>query len=170
MWARINGAVTVAVAIAPALAAPTRFDALLEFEQSLGSSTVGATIVRTRGYFSWADTGRVENVITQCRATMYVGNNNEVTRGPNANDNAFDDLSANKDFFLFEPHLIDAPEADTQTGGDDTHGRLIDVKSSRKIEELNQTVILDFSAQTPNGVAVANVGCVFDLSMLLMFP
>lgn len=101
---------------------------------------------------------------------MYVGNNNEVTRGPNANDNAFDNLSQNKDYFLFEPFLVDNSNVDAQTGGTDTYSRIIDVKSSRKIEELNQTVILDASAMSPNAVDAGSLAFNFDLSLLLMLP
>ncbi len=170
VWARISGSQAVAVAAAPALAAPTRTDALLEFEQSLGASTVGATVVRTRGYISLSDPDRVAAVIAAARVTMYVGNNNEVTRGPNANDNAFDNLSQNKDYFLFEPFLVDNSNVDAQTGGTDTYSRIIDVKSSRKIEELNQTVILDASAMSPNAVDAGSLAFNFDLSLLLMLP
>lgn len=170
MWARTFGSQTVNFGVAPALVAPTRTDALLNFEQSLGSSLVGSTIIRVRGYMSFSDPDRVAGVIVPARATLYVGNNNEVTRGPNANDNAFDDLSENRDFFLFEPFLVDNSNVDEQTGQTELYSRLIDVKSSRKIEELNQTVVLDASAGAVNAAAAGTLAFNFDLSMLMMLP
>lgn len=126
------------------------------------------------------DTDVQPNSDNRLRATAYVGNNNEIQRGPNANDNSFDNLSENKDYFIFEPfHTAFVPD---QGGTDVTPGlfpfqgtpleaRMIDVKSSRKIEELNQTVILDVSGESANNIdAGAIVGFVFDLSLLLALP
>lgn len=116
-----------------------------------------------------SDVDPVANAVIAFRATVYVGNNNEVQRGPDANDNTFDDLSENKDFFLFEPFLLPERTA-VETHGTDTIARMIDVKSSRKIEELNQTLILDVSADSPNLASTSNTGFHYDLSMLLMLP
>lgn len=178
VWARSRGTLSVPLAIPPALDAPARLDLLLEFEQSLGSSVVGTTLVRTRGYMGCFDTDALaENIDARIRATCYIGNNNEIQRGPNANDNAFDNLSENKDYFLFEPF---SPAKRTTAGdtvglhpyaGGPLESRMIDVKSSRKIEELNQTVILDVSAESTNNNAENSIIAFnFDLSLLLALP
>lgn len=169
VWARTQGTLTIPVGAA-ALLAPARTDALLEFEQSLGASTVGATVVRTRGYCVAVDEDAAAGESVRLRVTMYVGNNNEVTRGPDAGDNAFDLASQNKDYFFMEPFHITSPGTQAAVGGADPHSRMIDVKSSRKIEELNQTVILDGSGQAIALAANINVAVAFDLSMLLMLP
>lgn len=171
VWVRAHDSLTVAAAIAPALAVPTRVDLLSAFEASLGASPIGATVVRTRGYMAVSDTDPVANAVIAFRATAYVGNNNEVQRGPDTNDNSFDQLSENKDYFLFEPFLLDASgTSTTYTGGSDPVSRMVDIKSSRKIEELNQTLILDVSADSPNLAATSNTAFHFDLSLLLMLP
>lgn len=170
VWVRAHDSLTVAAAIAPALAAPTRVDLLSAFEASLGASPIGATVVRTRGYMTVTDVDPVANAVIAFRATAYVGNNNEVERGPDSNDNSFDQLSENKDYFLFEPFIFPETESVAQWGGGDPTTRMIDVKSSRKIEELNQTIILDVSADSPNLAQTSNTGFHFDLSLLLMLP
>lgn len=160
---------TAVASIAPALAAPTRFDPLQSFEDSLGASLVGSTIVRTRGYITIFNGDQAAGDVFSLRVTAYIGNNNEVQRGPNANDNAFDELSEGKDYFLFEP-FVSLDLAQVQVHGTDPMTRMIDVKSSRKIEELNQTVVLDVSAGGVANPAVENIGFALDLSMLLMLP
>ena len=171
VWVRAHDTLSVAAAIAPALAVPTRVDLLSAFEASLGASPIGATVVRTRGYMQVSDVDPIANANIAFRACAYVGNNNEVQRGPDANDNAFDDLSENKDYFLFEPFFLAPTDADSvAVNGTDPASRMIDVKSSRKIEELNQTIILDVSADSSNLAVTSNTAFAFDLSLLLMLP
>jgi len=154
---------------APALREPARLDGLLNFEQSLGASTVGVTVRRTRGYFVCYDTDQDAAAIEQVRFTAYVGDNNDIDRGANANDNSYDDLSENRDFYLFEPFIL-PPVSVSNAGLEATQGRVIDNRSSRKIEELNQTIIYDVSAFSPNSAAEGTLGFSFDLSMLLALP
>lgn len=170
VWARIVASGTAPIAITPALATPARLDGLLNFEQSLGASTVGVTVRRTRGYFVAYDVDQAAGEIEQCRFTAYVGDNNDIDDPANANDSSFDDLSENRDFYLFEPFVLPPPNAASPAGQSDISGRLIDNRSSRKLEELNQTIIYDVSAFSPNAAAVGAVGFTFDLSMLLALP
>lgn len=92
-----------------------------------------------------------------------------MARGPNANDNAFDALSEGKDYFFFEPFFLNAPDH-VQTNGTVQYVRMIDIRSSRKIEELNQTLVLDVSAAGVANAAAENIGFAVDLSFLLMLP
>lgn len=171
VWARIVASGAAPFGAAPALEEPARLDGLLNFEQSLGASTVGVTVRRTRGYFVCYDTDQDPAAIEQVRFTAYVGDNNDIDDPANNNDNSFDSLSENRDFYLFEPFVL-PPPADVNAGRglSDTQGRLIDNRSSRKIEELNQTIVYDISGFSPNSAAAGTFGFTFDLSMLLALP
>lgn len=135
---------------------------------------MGITVKRIRGYFCAFDTSRTLGNIEQLRFTAYVGDNNDIDRGVNVNDSSFDQLSENRDFFLYEPFLI-APVAtgttvSTSEAPHELIGRRIDNRSSRKIEELNETLIFDVSAFSPNAGTADTVGFTFDLSILLALP
>lgn len=122
-------------------------------------------MVRIRGQALHIDPAAGD--IIHSRLTVYVGDNNDVQRGPNANDNSFDSLSENRDYFVFEPFIAGTTGG---TIGTDQLGRAIDVRSSRKLEELNQTLVIDWSTvgvQNPaNVTSIVHV----DLSILLMLP
>lgn len=166
IWARNAFEAQVNFDAPPALAAPTRVDILNRVEASIGASLVGATVMRTRGLLLPIAQDATENAVV--RATMYVGDNNDVDRGPNANDNSYDGLSENRDFFFFEPFIVlngTFPQADGNPGA----GRLIDVKSRRKVEEVNQTVIFDLSA-SGLGLAAGAVTFWADFSTLIALP
>lgn len=169
VWARRTVSGTVVADAAPSVEQPIRLDFLDLFEQSLGASTIGATVVRTRGVFAVGTAG-ANDAIINIRLTAYVGDNNDVQRGPNANDNSFDLLSQNRDFFIFEPFLVVGDAFFTDIAPSDPTSRMIDVKSSRKIEELNQTVVMDISAFSPDATTAQAVTFHGDLSMLLMLP
>lgn len=169
VWARTPFSGQVTAAAAPATAAPTSIDALSVFETSLGASPIGATVVRTRGVFQVSSAGANTEVI-QVRLTAHIADNNYIDRGPNANDNAFDQLSMNRDFFIYEPFLVVGDNQTPDFAGSDSTSRLIDVKSSRKIEELNQTMVLEVHAFQPAGTEVVALSFTGDFSMLLMLP
>lgn len=169
VWARSPFAGTVVAEIGPGTDPPTRVDALAVFEASFGASPIGSTIVRTRGSFAVSSAGANTDII-HVRLTAYIGNNNEVTRAPDANDNSFDQLSMNRDYFMFEPFTVVGDAQEPDFSGSSLSSRLIDVKSSRKIEELNQTVIMDVSAFSPAAPAPVALTFVGDFSFLLMLP
>lgn len=163
VWARSVASATVSSPVPPALNAPTRFDILSSFETIYGAQLLGATIMRVRGRMGVAG---VSTEGVAIRATMRIGSQNEVVRGPNANDNAFDSNAVSLDYFMFEPFLCNTAAGATLTNGNDIHGRMIDVRSHRKLEELNQSLILDYSS-VGLGVAVQNITMVHDLSILV---
>lgn len=164
MWARGFGTLEVgANDVASSPAPPSRSDFLSPFEASLGASPIGVTVVRTRGII-YASPGVAE--FTNLRACMYVGDNPEF-EATKPEDNAFD-LAMNRDYFFFEPLAVGPNDTSSST---DVSKRLIDVKSSRKVEELNQTVFFEVSGVIPVAPAdpeVITVG--FDFSMLLLLP
>lgn len=165
VWARQAGSVTVATAAAPATAAPTRVDLLAPFVAELGAAPIGCTITRVRGIMG-VDT--ITATTAQLTAVMYIGDGNDIARGPNANDNFYDDSSAHKDYFLVEPFLAPSTAAtDLHLHGNDVVARIIDSKSSRKLEEVSQRLVLDISG---NAVAVSTQVFFFDLSVLVMLP
>lgn len=162
VWARVPiGLTIVAGDVGATPVAPVRFDALQIFEQSLGASAIGTTVVRTRGVVSCSPTAAE---VMRIRMTAHVGDNADFPVA--ADDNAFTTTAMNRDYFLFEPFIAFPTETPNTS---DVTRRLIDVKSSRKIEELNQTIFVEFSA-THNGAAIDQSAVVADLSMLLMLP
>jgi len=166
VWARQTASVGVVTAVAPAFAAPTRVDVLDEFVQAYGASMIGATIIRVRGIMIGSQAAQA--AVAQVVATMYIGDANDVVRGPNANDNFFDSNSTGKDYFLVEPFFCPSSAAISQTyQGNDVSGRVIDVRAMRKLEEVSQRLILDVSGQS---AAVSNQPFFCQLSILIMLP
>lgn len=141
---------------------------LAPFEAEYGSDIVGSTIVRVRGYMRVYDPELTADDLIQVRSTLRIGNQNEVVRGPDANDNAFDPDSAWLDYFMFEPFTINTTS--TASESYDLTGRMIDVKSSRKLEELNQSLIHEVSGKGTGNAAALSFVYVDDLSILIMLP
>lgn len=156
----------ITTAAAPAFASPTRVDFLSTFVAELGAAPIGCTVVRVRGIMG---IDQLQAATANVTAVMFIGDGNDITRGPNANDNYYDTSSTGKDYFLVEPFVSPAVSvaADAHLSGTDVVARMIDVKSSRKLEEVSQRLVLDFSAQA---VAVSTQQAFFDLSVLLMLP
>lgn len=166
VWARSTvKATTAATAASPALAAPIRVDALAAFQTQLGARLPGYTVARIRGR-----AGTVGNSTTSLQTVMFnawIGSVNDVVRGPNANDNYYDVTSMNRDYFMVEP-FVSPVAANTQLFGNDVIHRLVDIRSSRKIEELDQTLIFDISGTSTAGADSFTFA--YDLSILLMLP
>lgn len=168
VWARQQFGVGVATAILPAVNAPVRIDALDEFVTAYGASMIGATVVRIRGILGTSSDNATVNQ-TSATFTAYIGDANDVIRGPNANDNYYDSNSRGKDYFAVEP-FIGPSNLPAQDGmlGSDVCARVIDVRAMRKLEEVSQRLIFDISAVGPN--TVNQFSCFGDLSILLMLP
>lgn len=165
VWARQSQqAVTVTGAVAPALAAPTRLDALDQFVAAYGAALIGCTIVRIRGVL-----GLVQPVANAQNMTFnaYIGDANDIVRGPNANDNYYDNNAAGKDYFAVEPFFSPGIASDNKVGSTEVQARLIDVRSMRKLEEVSQRLIFDFSAFS---AGATTINWTMDLSILLMLP
>lgn len=165
VWTRFSTAQTVSTAASPGFNAPARIDVLGPFETQYGAQLLGATVMRTRGYLGIS--GLSTTSIQFVRFCMYVGNANDIVRGPNANDNAFDVNSAWKDYMLVEP-FISPNSAVNGIQTSDVFIRTIDNRSKRKLEELDQSLILDVSGRS--GAAADSFTFVADLSVLVALP
>lgn len=166
IWARLQQTVTVPTVASPALAAPARIDVLAPFVAAYGASLIGTTAVRIRGIMAPSALQAAQASIT---AAAYIGDANDIVRGPNANDNYYDSNSRGKDYFLVEPFIapVSGSAAQAHLTGTDIVGRVIDVKAQRKLDEVSQRVILDVSGFS---AAVSNQVFTVDLSMLVMLP
>lgn len=102
------------------------------------------------------------------RAGLYIGDANDIVRGPNANDNAFDTNSVGKDYFGFEPFFAPGSQAsDNVVSGSDPVARMIDIRAMRKLEEVSQRLVLDISSTS---AVVQTSAFSADLSVLIMLP
>jgi len=166
VWARLSQVATVTTGVPPALNTPARSSPLAGFETSYGAQLVGATIMRVRGAIAIA--GQPTEGV-HLRACMFIGDEIDIVRGATNADNAFDAVSASRDYFMMEPFYANTAAAATLTAGSELHGRLIDIKSHRKLDELNQSLVYDISAVSL-GVANQNLTVVSNLSILVALP
>jgi len=166
VWARqnLNQTLTIPASAGDSFGVPASVDALDRFRIQLGASPVGCTLVRTRGIIA-CTTPTVASAVNLL-VTMHVSDTGEVQSGPDQADNAFSARAMDKDYFVYEPFTVINPVANNQFWGD-VSGRVIDVKSARKVEELNQTVQILLSGSSTVAVAVQVTGV---LSMLLALP
>lgn len=160
---------TIPVNVAgPPFAAPARVDLLALFETEYGADVLGATIVRVRGWAALRDPDLAAGEHVYARAVAFIGSQNDIARGSDNEDSPFATESAWKDYFFFEPFFL--PD-DTETAHlGVTAQRIIDVKSSRKLEELNQTLVMDVAGRNFAAAAASNAAFHADLSILLMLP
>lgn len=167
MWARQNFNQTLAVpaSAGDTFGVPASVDALDRFRIQLGASPVGATVVRTRGVLmcQTPNVGAAVNLLL----TAHVADTGELQQGPDNADNAFSQRGMNKDYFIFEPFLVVNPATAIQATASNCAGRLLDIKSARKVEELNQTVQLLLSGSSSVAATVQVTGV---LSFLLALP
>lgn len=167
MWARqnLNQTLAVPASTGDSFGVPASVDALDRFRIQLGASPVGATIIRVRGIIA-CQTPNVAAAVNLL-VTMHVSDTGEVQSGPDQADNAFSQRAMDKDYFVYEPFTVVNPSTAVQPNSSQTSGRVIDVKSARKVEELNQTVqiLLHGSSTVAATVQVTGV-----LSMLLALP
>lgn len=165
VWARTQNSFTLSSVALPALSAPVRHDALAQFVQAYGASLIGTTVVRVRGILNATGNGAVAQSVT---IAAYIGDANDIVRGPNANDNYYDSNSRGKDYFMVEPFFIPPTTASTVLFPNETQGRVVDVKAMRKLDEVSQRLVID--ASPISGALQNNNTFNLDLSILLMLP
>lgn len=153
VWARTSTETTFAGA---APFTPFQADLLAGFVARYGADPVGCTVARIRGFLVVNSTVANYPVTVAAR----VGTEGEVA----ATD--FNPMTAGEynDWMMYEPML--APLA-AREPVQDVSARIVDVKSSRKLEELDETLFL--YAGTDSATA-ATVSLFFNLSVLLMLP
>lgn len=170
IWARGSGSlVATSVAGGPPFAPPVQTDLLAPFETAYGAGLIGCTIVRVRGIMAVTDVATSQ--VVHGRATLHVGDQTDLTKPLVAADSAFAVESASLDSFMFEPFISPVDSAVVTPivpGPSEVSARMIDVKSSRRLDELNQSLILRWSARSP--AVQAAVPLTYDLSVLVALP
>lgn len=154
VWARTS------VSLQPLGGTAASVDLLTSF-RSLGGSTLGATVTRVRGSFSFTTGG-----VTPANSAI-VGMLVETSTSTDVPD-PFVDVGA--DWLQWE-HLPVAPingSNGTNTPAvDPVYGWAVDVRSQRKMEELQQTLFLSVHNLGPGGDQIILAGYV---SVLLRLP
>lgn len=164
VWARQIAAVTVPTVAAPAFSAPARIDVLDEFVTAYGAALIGSTVVRVRGFI--ACVSAPAGVAVAYAVVGFIGDANDIVRGPNANDNFFDSNATGKDYFIVEPFFLPG-SASTAVLGTEISARLVDDRAARKLDEVSQRFVIDVSG-TAGAVTATTVQ--LNLSVLLMLP
>lgn len=150
VWARTSGQ--------QALGIGTQFSVnlLAGFETDYGANLIGSTVVRIRGLMSSRVTTSVSAVADELRVGVRVSNVNETAALGGPVDNP------HEDWMLWEPFYAFA----VGEGGGGVHlDRVIDVRSMRKMDEINQQLTLFAESFT-----AAAHELVWSLSVLLKLP
>lgn len=129
------------------------------FNTRYGADLIGFTLVRMRGYMSATSTVAAGLPLV---AGVRLGTEGEVA-GTEFNPAT---LGANSDWMLYEP-FVGFPDSGNATSQTYQSAREIDVKSSRKLDELDQTFFL--YAGTDSATA-GTITFRYHLSLLLMQP
>lgn len=140
-------------------------DMLSQFETDYGAQLIGCTVVRVRGIM-WATSTGGTGTTNTARMAMRVATGQGLVLGspiPVAADLYQDE---NADWMLWEPFAnVIGPSGQYPTN---LLGRVVDVKSSRKIGELGERLIMLF---TPNPAAPTIVWSYgWDLSIGVKLP
>lgn len=134
---------------------PFQLDLMTGFNARYGADLVGFSVVRTRGIIR-CDSDVVGTPVVVAARVGAEGEVASTEYNPMTNGEYLD-------WFLYEPFLCSGTGVDDS----DVTARVIDVKSARKLDELDQTVFLYAGSDT---AAAATVNLRFNLSMLLMQP
>jgi len=162
VWARsrFNQTFTVPAFAGDNFGVPVQVDLLDPFRIQLGASPIGCTIVRTRGILAVQKPSAVAAV--SLLLTAHVTDTDDATRAMTDADNAFSARAFGNDYYLYEPFVTVRLDAGGTTPdpswGTNVCARLIDVKSSRKVEELNQTVVMRLHGNSSVAATVAVSG------------
>jgi hypothetical protein len=152
VWARSSGAQTLGAA------GVGRLNLLAAFETLYGAQLIGCTVMRIRGVINTASPGLAAGAGNWGRMAAKV---EAVQAAPlTAGDGPF--TSEHDDWMMFEPFVHIGAVAATQCDG-----RVIDVKSARKLDELGQELTLWTEARAGNPVSFT---WAWDLSIGLKLP
>lgn len=147
VWARKRGAFAFTAGTTL-----NKVNLLEDFEAAYGANLIGATVTRIRGA-AVGDFDGATNAVLAAR----IGQESEVDTPPTPLSGPINEPFA--DWMLWEPFLSVAGE----TPGTPAHGRVIDVKSQRKMEEIDEELSLWGSSATVGTL-------IWDLSILLKLP
>lgn len=135
-------------------------DLLAGFQARYGADPLGCTLYRVRGIIACTSTSGTGIPLT---VAMRVGQDRDASltdteQNPDTNGQYLD-------WLMYEPFIAGTAAAAGQ--GTEVEARMIDVKARRKLQELDQTLILNagsFSA------TVSTLNVFYNLSMLLALP
>jgi len=119
---------------------PVKVNLLAQFEAAYGANLLGATITRIRGYIV-AGNNISPTATGQLTVGVRIGADSEVSA-----DNNDPVTQPYLDWMLWEPFVYQSLPADRQTSDSVALSREIDVKSQRKLEELNQELAVWIAA------------------------
>lgn len=152
-----------------------------QFEGSYGAQLIGCTVMRIRGVMSACIVGNAtpagSEAYAAVRFAIRITDHSDLAIG----DYAIGALYGNQaqaDWFCFEPFMLDNGGTTTAGNEVDTTAaseiRRIDVKSRRKLEELDQVVEILAGAPAPGSTQppenTAGVRLRWDLSYLVALP
>lgn len=124
----------------------------------MGSGLIGCTILRIRGRIQWnLATAGITNAVVGIR----VGDQAELAGASIAQQNPAA-VGQNDDWMAYEPFM---PATSALTDSFDTqHGRIVDIKAKRKIDELGEALLLFAGG---NSAVAATAPLSFTLSILV---
>lgn len=166
VWARHTNVDNLEVLTSPETAPPSATDLLAPFRTEMGSQLIGVTVARIRGIMG-VHTLAPSPALTFVRAAIRICDQADLERAPGNIDSPFDENSAYLDWMAWEPFV--APE-NAEHRPAQTVQRVVDMKSSRKLEELNQSLGLFVGTRTAAGDQVSPITFWSNLSILLMLP
>lgn len=138
-------------------------DLLSQFETDYGAQLIGCTIVRIRGLI-FANSDGAAGTTNHVRFGARVLSGALDLSGPVPDQSPF--VDENADWMLWEPMIHSIPPLDD--GPDVGIMRMIDVKSSRRLEELGERLVM-FSASNP-GATTVEWAYGWDLSIGVKLP
>lgn len=151
VWARN----IVSTPIVAPVATGIQVNLLGQFEAEYGANLIGATVVRVRGAIFAAPAVAGPSA---CVFATRVSNDADATAGGGPIDSPYADWS------MWEPFVFNDAGVADQTGDSDLLGRIVDVRSMRKLEEINE----QFTAWVQPSNQAYNVS--WNLSILLKLP
>lgn len=160
VWARTSFASTLTTG-APFNAIAV--DLLTDFSARYGADPLGCTLLRTRGIIA-AQSNSANGV------AFTVGVRIGSDRDASLTDTEQNPMTNGEylDWLLYEPFIAGSGAGLTLPwNGTDVVARVIDVKAKRKLEELDQTIILNAGS---SAALVTTASLVVNLSMLLALP
>lgn len=163
VWARSFGQFNVAAGTGNQV--PNVADLLANFEAIYGAQLIGTTIMRVRGIMGVIPTSAYPAAGQSfIRATINV---DDAGYTQQTTDSAFSTTGTYKDYMLFEPFFVTGSSAPSGVSTD-LQQRVIDVRSRRKLDELNQSLYLQWHPS--HSVAASTTVATWDLSLLVALP
>lgn len=167
IWARASGVMVNTSLIFPLLQIPTQVDLLAPFEAAYGAQLLGCTISRIRG--NLVNVQATNALLLQERVTFHVTDQNDTVRPLTGGDNAYDVAAGSLDYFGFYPLVapLDSATTTALVPGTEPCSLMIDIRSSRKITELNQSLVMRLSTKAAQALQCS---VAYDLSILVTLP